>query len=126
MKNLLVFLWLSLSLFRASAQSDTIPTLPDSLRRNSPDPNSWYNNELPKDIGPAKDSLLLTAQQIPDNIKQAMDAKEELKGWRDGSVYQDRVNKTFKIFIKRKRNVELFVMSSDGQIVSYRSYIPKQ
>jgi hypothetical protein len=105
------------------AQTDTT-NLPDTVRTGTtPDPRIWYNSELPRDLEPFKDSVLLSEDQLPAKIRKTLDDKDELNEWRRGSVYHDKVNKTFKVFIPRGRNVEFFTLSADGTIVAYRSYI---
>jgi hypothetical protein len=124
MKAFFTFTFFILALcLRAVAQTDTT-NLPDTVRtETSPDPRIWYNSELPRDLAPYKDSVLLSEDQLPAKIRRTLDDKDELNEWRRGSVYRDNVNGTFKVFIPRGRNIEFFTLSTDGTIVAYRSYI---
>lgn len=107
----------------AGAQTDTLQKLPDTIRSNSgPDPQSWYNSELPKDVAPFKDSVLLRADEVPHKLQKALDANDEFDGWRTGDLYFDRVNKFYKLFIRRGTNVDRFILTKGGKIISIQSY----
>jgi hypothetical protein len=124
MKRLSVFVLLMLSVWSANAQSDTTQQLPDSvLRRSGPDPQSWYNSELPKDAAPKKDSVLLTLDQLPSVFRKSLDEKKAFDGWRNGAVYFDRVTKNYKLFFPRGKNTEWFVLDEKANVLSYQSFI---
>lgn len=123
MKTLLVFPFLIVCL-EGNAQSDTTRQLPDTVvSSTAPDPDSWYNSELPRDAGPQKDSVLLTNDELPSSLRRALNAKDQFKGWRRGKIYFDLVNKNYRLFFPRDENTECFTLDKKGNTLSYTSFI---
>ena len=120
MKRAWIIVLLSLLMIPLLAQRD--PTIPDTIDHQVANQASWYNDTLPGDLGPPKDSVLLVPADLPAKLTAALAAKDEYAGWDKGKIYYDRASKIYKIYIADDTNVRVYGFSPTGHPVSFRSF----
>lgn len=123
MKRLLLFFFL-LPCGYLYAQTDSAVVVRDTvgMRRDMPDPQSVYNDELPKDIGPPKDSVLVTGKQVPRRVRKALNEKDVYRGWQDGELYLNRNTGLYMLYITRNGLVNKFGLDAAGKQVTFVSF----
>lgn len=106
------------------AQTDSAVVVRDTIgvRRDMPDPQSVYNSELPKDIGPPKDSVLVTGKQVPRRVRKALNGKDIYKGWQDGEIYLNRNTGLYMLYLTRDGLINKFGLDEDGKQVTFVSF----
>lgn len=102
------------------AQTDTIR---DTLRNRgeTSNPESFYNNQLPKDLPPAKDSVEVPIDRLPAKLKKVLRKRAEFDGWEKGSAYYDRVNHLYKLYIPQGNTLRIHGLTGNGKSVSFQS-----
>jgi hypothetical protein len=123
MKRLLLILFLFSGGY-LYAQTDSAVVVRDTIntRRTMPDPQSVYNSELPKDVGPAKDSVLVTDKQVPRRVRKTLNGKDIYDGWQDGEIYLNRNTGLYMLYITRGALVNKFGLDADGRQVTFISF----
>jgi hypothetical protein len=107
-----------------SAQTDSAVVVRDTIhtKRDMPDAQSVYNSELPKDIGPPKDSVLVTGKQVPRRVRKALNENEIYDGWQDGEIYLNRNTGLYMLYLTRGNLINKFGLDVDGKQVTYISF----
>lgn len=123
MKRLLLILFL-LPCGGLYAQTDSAVVVRDTIRtrRDIPDPNSVYNSELPKDIGPPKDSVLVTGKQVPRRVRKALQERDIYDGWQDGELYLNHNTGLYMLYITRDGLINKFGLDAEGKQVTFVSF----
>ena len=93
----------------------------DTVRQTSANQESWYNQELPRDAEPKKDSVELTFGQLPDRIRNVIESRKEYSGWQNGRIYFDKINRLYKLYIPGATNTRMFAIDPEGYSISFRS-----
>jgi hypothetical protein len=119
----LVFLCTLLSI-PLIAQRD--PTIPDTVDHKVSNQESWYNDALPEDLPPYRDSVLVNTTEIPAKLRKVLSGKDEFGGWENGKIYYDRASKVYKVYIHKDADVTVYGFTPDGRPVSFRSFTRKQ
>lgn len=116
--------WAIVVFFLAStmvqAQTDTIR---DTLRNRgeTSNPESFYNDHLPKDLAPLKDSVEVPIDRLPAKLKKALRKNDALTGWENGSAYYDKTNQVYKLYIPQGNTIRIHGFTGNGKPVSFRS-----
>lgn len=123
MKRLLPILFL-FSCGYLYAQTDSAVVVRDTVnvRRDIPDPQSVYNSEIPKDIGPPKDSVLVTGKQIPRRVRKALNGNDIYDGWENGEIYLNRNTGLYMLYLTRDNEVAKFGLDEEGRQVTFVSF----
>jgi hypothetical protein len=120
MKRLVVFILLSVASAQTFAQHN--PTDPDTLDDKVANQESWYNDTLPKDLEPFRDSVLVSLGQIPVKLRQELQSKDVYDGWENATLYFEKASKTYKLYLPDEKTIRIYGFSSDGHPVSFRSF----
>lgn len=102
------------------AQTDTIR---DTLRNRgeTSNPASFYNDQLPKDLAPAKDSVEVPIDRLPAKLKKVLRKNDVFEGWEQGAAYYDKVNKLYKVYIPQGNTLRIHGFTGDGKVVTFQS-----
>lgn len=102
------------------AQNDTIR---DTLRNRgeTSNPESFYNDHLPKDLAPLKDSVEVPIDRLPAKLKKTLRKNAAFIGWENGSAYYDKVNKLYKLYIPQGNTLNIHGFTGNGKSVTFRS-----
>lgn len=119
MKNWVIVVFLLISTM-VQAQTDTIR---DTLRNRgeTSNPESFYNDRLPKDLAPAKDSIEVPIDRLPAKLKKALRKNSAFDGWQNGSAYYDKVNQLYKLYIPQGNTIRIHGLTGTGRSVSFQS-----
>ncbi len=82
MRAALLFAIVHIAVVVSCAQVDTSRTaVVDTLAVVNQ--NNLYSQELPKDIGPLKDSVRVVAAALPGRLRRRLRQEEQYKGWEE-------------------------------------------
>lgn len=98
------------------------PTDPDTIDDQVANQESWYNDTLPEDLEPKRDSVLVAVDDLPQKLRKVLSSKDEYAGWQKGRIYYDKVVRIYKVFIPDERDVRIYGFSKEGHPVSFRAY----
>ena len=87
--------------------------------------NTLYSQELPKDIGPPRDSVRIAAAALPARLRRRLKHEEQYKGWEGSEFYLDRVNGLYKYFTDSAR-VREYVFDNKGNPVTVNSFVRRK
>jgi len=87
-----------------------------------PDPQSQYNSELPKDIGPPKDSVLVMSKQVPRRVRKTLNGNDIYEGWEDGEIYLNHNTGLYMLYLTRGDLVNKFGLDADGRQMTFVSF----
>lgn len=106
------------------AQTDSAVVVRDTIntRRDMPDAQSVYNSELPKDIGPPKDSVLVTGKQVPRRVRKALTENDIYDGWQEGEIYLNRNTGLYMLYLTRGDLINKFGLDAEGKQVTFISF----
>jgi hypothetical protein len=98
------------------------PTDPDTIDDKVANQESWYNDTLPSDLIPLRDSVLVAAEDIPHKLHKVLRSKDEYGGWEAGKIYFDKPSKIYKVYIPDVKTTRIYGFTKDGHPVSFRSF----
>ncbi|RAW00115.1 hypothetical protein [Pseudochryseolinea flava] len=118
-----IILTTSLVLFSSvSLLAQRDPTVPDTVDDRVANQASWYNDTLPNDLPPHRDSTLVNVNNLPQKLKKALSSKDEYGGWEKGKIYYDHPTKIYKVHIANGNDVRIYGFTPDGHPVSFRAF----
>jgi hypothetical protein len=125
MRTVLLFAILHITVVVTCAQVDTSRTavVDTSAVVNQ---NTLYSQELPKDIGPAKDSVRVAAAALPARLRRRLKREEQYKGWEGSEFYLDRVNGLYKVYFTDGARVREYVFDNKGNPVTVNSFVRRK
>lgn len=121
MRTVLLFAMLHILVVVTRAQVDTSRTavVDTSAVVNQ---NNLYSQELPQDIGPARDSVRIAAAALPARLRRRLKHEEQYKGWEGSEFYLDRVNGLYKVYFTDSARVREYVFDNKGNPVTVNSF----
>lgn len=106
------------------AQVDTSRTKPvDTVAVTNQ--NFQYTQELPKDIGPPKDSVLVTEAAIPPRLRRRLEQGEQYRGWEGGEIYLNRNTGLYVLYLKDGVTTNVYGFDRRGKPVTVTSFTRK-
>ncbi len=125
MRAALLFAIVHIAVVVSRAQVDTSRTaVVDTLAVVNQ--NNLYSQELPKDIGPPKDSVRVVAAALPGRLRRRLRQEEQYKGWERSEIYLDRVNALYKVYFTDSARVREYVFDNKGNPVTVNSFVRKK
>jgi len=121
MRTVLLFAILHITVVVTHAQVDTSRTaVVDTPAVVNQD--NRYSQELPKDIGPPKDSVRIDAAALPARLRRRLRHEEQYKGWEGSDFFLDRVNRLYKVYFTDSARVREYVFDNRGNPVTVNSF----
>ena len=124
MKTVLLFAILQMALSVAHAQVDTSRTavVDTSGVANQ---NNKYTQELPKDIGPPKDSVRIAAAAVPARLRRRLQHEVQYRGWEESEIYLNRNTGLYMVYFTDSLRVRQYVFDNRGKPVTVNSFVRK-
>jgi hypothetical protein len=119
MRVMLVVLAWVIGISCALAQSDTVR----HDEKDITNPESKYNKELPKDIGPQRDSVRLEGNQIPRKLRRTLNRDDLYRGWEHEGVYLNKNTKLYMLYISTDSLTRKYGFDEQGKVVTFTSFI---
>lgn len=105
----------------ALAQVDTSRTRPVDTT-GVINQNDVYTQELPKDLGPPKDSVRVMRAALPGRLRRRLQRGEQYRGWEDAEIYLNRNTGLYMVYLRDSAITRVYGFDSGGKPVTVSSF----
>lgn len=124
MKPFFIIAFLCLSAFAVTAQGDStryifgLPVTEDDTATEFPQ----------RDLDPANRYTPVAADQLPSDLREALETGEQYAGWKDSTIYYQKNTGLYMVPIRYEGGVKLFGLTEKGHPVTYNeiTVVPKE